>query len=241
MKLLKQQQPPVEQLLVQIAQLVPATVPLPVEQPVASTAMEVAPPPEKVSSVQAMDKSGPGAEPAHKDGQAGPSDTSMPRLPLLTMMGTPRTVDQSMLPVFAIDDSDEQTDKEKKKKSMPTVFVNPTESVCSMDFEEEEGDLEVIAHLMTLESNTLKWQKKALDVWWNMVTDTDCLNEKIVRKGQYIIPGDNHTMVFEYLIHFEHTILTDSEVETGKLDKWSPLEDRKARIELAIEQQEGAE
>ncbi len=141
-----------------------------------------------------------------------------------------------MLLVFAVDDSDEQTEKEKKKKSRLTAFVNPTELVCSADFEEDKDQLETIAHLMMLEGDTLKWQKKALDVWWNIVTDTDHLNEQVARKGQYITLGDNHVLVFDYLIHFEHTILTDMEVEMGKLDKWSLLEDRKACIELAIEQ-----
>ncbi len=65
-----------------------------------------------------------------------------------------------------------------------------------MDFEEED-ELETIAHLMTLEGKTLKWQKKALDVWWNIVTDTDHLNEQVARKGQYITLGDNHPVVFE--------------------------------------------
>ncbi len=69
--------------------------------------------------------------------------------------------------------------------------------------------------------------------------DTNHLNEQVARKRQYIMLGNNHPMVFEYLIHFEHTILTNAEVEMGKLDKWSPLEDQKVCIQLAIKQQAG--
>ncbi len=240
LKLLEQQQPPAKQVAAQMAQLVPTVVIPPAVQPAALTAMEVVPPPEKASSVQVMDTSGPGAaELVHEDGEAGPSDMPTPSLPLLTMMATPKMVDQSMPLVFAVDDSDEQTEKEKKK-SKQTVFMNPTKSVDSADFE-EEGELEVVAQLMALEGDMLKLQKKVLDVCRNMVVETDHLNEWVARKGQYITPGDNHLLVFRYLVHFEHTILTDSEVETGKLDKLSLLEDRKAHIELAIKQREGAE